>query len=105
MNHQLAFLLDAIDRKRQLSIREFEKTDLYRSMSIEDLTQWYAQLSAIARNNPPEKAVDALLIFEKNSYIVNVEYRYLDSPNLEKDPSFEVHFLPGNLPPKQITLS
>ena len=93
MNHQLAFLLDAIDRKRQLSIREFGKSDLYRNATLEDLTQWYAQLSASVSKNPPEKPVDAILIFEENSHIVKVEYRYLDSSNPQKDPFFEIHFL------------
>ena len=55
MNHQLSSLLDAIDRKRELGIREFGKSDLYRNSSIEDLTQWYAQLCVSVRKKPPDK--------------------------------------------------
>ena len=98
MNHQLASLLDAIDRKRQLSIREFGKSDLYRNSCIEDLTQWYAQLCVFVRKKPPDKPVDTILIFEKNTHIVQIEYRYLDSPIIEKDPFFEIHFLTEELP-------
>ena len=91
MNRQLKILLDAIERKHKLSIREFEKSDLYCGMSFDEINQWYANLLSIVIQHPPEKPVEAILIFERKSIITQVKYRYSTSQSSPTDPCFEMY--------------
>lgn len=90
MNMQLSKLLGAIEKKRELSLREFGKSDLYSGINAEDLNAWYAQLSYLVKTKPPEGIVDKVLVYEKDSLVLNIEYKYLDKPIPKKEPAFEI---------------
>ena len=95
MNEPHKSLLEFIEQKKMLSIREFGRSDLYQSTSIEDLILWYEQLSDAVNRNPPEKDVDIVLVFVRASQITRIEYRYLNATPLRSSPFIEIYLAEG----------
>lgn len=89
MNHArnyLEHLLNSIEKKRLLSIKEFFKTDLNRNTNLDEVTAWYVELSAWARKNPPRSYVRCMKIKEDQfENIKEVAYEYYDSENDQID--------------------
>lgn len=87
----LAHLLKSIEKKRQLSLKEFVKTDLNRGEPLEDTDRWYEQIAAAAKKLPPTGFVRCLEIDEdENGQVKSIRYRYSD----EADPGdtiFVIH--------------
>ena len=82
----LDHLLESIEKKRLLSIREFPKTDLNRNTDLEDVTAWYSQLATLVRSNPPNRYVRCLQIFEdEQGRIRKVDYDYFKPTETEID--------------------
>lgn len=86
----LDYLLEGVEKKRTVSIKEFYKTDLNRSTNLDGVNAWYARLVQMIEQNPPQKFVRGLKIYEDNQgEIKTVEYDYSET---EKSDSPEVVF-------------
>lgn len=80
----LGHLLESIEKKRLLSIKEFTKTDLNRNTDLEDVTAWYSQLAAMVRSKPPNRYVRCLQIYEdEQGRIKKVDYDYFEPMEAE----------------------
>lgn len=86
----LDYLLESVEKKRTVSIKEFYKTDLNRSTNLDDVNAWYARLVQMIEQNPPQKFVRGLKIFEDGQEKIKaVEYDY---SNAERNDSSEITF-------------
>lgn len=86
----LDYILEGVEKKRTVSIKEFYKTDLNRSTNLDGVNAWYARLVQMIEQNPPQKFVRGLKIYENNQgEIKTVEYDYFET---EKSDSPEVVF-------------
>lgn len=86
----LDYLLEGVEKKRTVSIKEFYKTDLNRSTNLDNVNAWYATLVQMIEQNPPQKFVRGLRIYEDNQgNIKTIEYDYSET---EKSDSPEVVF-------------
>ena len=82
----LGHLLESIEKKRLLSIKEFTKTDLNRNTDLEDVTAWYSQLATMVRSKPPNRYVRCLQIYEdEQGRIKKVDYDYFEPAEAEID--------------------
>ena len=80
----LDHLLESIEKKRLLSIKEFTKTDLNRNTDLEDVTAWYSQLATLVRSKPPNRYVRCLQIYEdEQGRIKKVDYDYFEPTEAE----------------------
>lgn len=80
----LGHLLESIEKKRLLSIKEFTKTDLNRNTDLEDVTAWYSQLATMVRSKPPNRYVRCLQIYEdEQGRIKKVDYDYFEPAEAE----------------------
>ena len=80
----LGHLLESIEKKRLLSIKEFTKTDLNRNTDLEDITAWYSQLATLVRSKPPNRYVRCLQIYEyEQGRIKKVDYDYFEPTEAE----------------------
>ena len=71
-------LLKNIEKKRQLSIKEFSKTDLNKSTDFGEVISWYEEIINMVKLKPPDNYVRCLHIIESNSgHIDSVQYEYL----------------------------
>ena len=71
-------LLGAIEFKRNLSIKEFVRTDLNNTQTIESIDLWYNELVNIVSVNCPDNYVKGVYILEKDNHIELIKYDYLD---------------------------
>ena len=86
----LDYLLEGVERKRTVSIKEFYKTDLNRSTNLDNVNVWYARLVQMIEQNPPHKIVRGLNIYEDSQgEIKAIEYDYSET---EKSDSSEITF-------------
>ena len=85
-------LLDAIEYKRQLSIKEFMKTDLNHDIHLEDFKIWYQELVGSILCNPPKNYVKNVYIEEKDEHVSSVTYEYSDEIIVLEEISFVIHF-------------
>ncbi|MBQ2377859.1 MAG: hypothetical protein II297_05595 [Clostridia bacterium] len=77
-------LLKNIEKKRQLSIKEFSKTDLNKSDDFEEVIFWYEEIINMVKLKPPNNYVRCLNIIESNSgHIESIQYDYCLSDALE----------------------
>ena len=77
-------LLKNIEKKRQLSIKEFSKTDLNKSDDFEEVIFWYEEIINMVKLKPPNNYVRCLNIIENNSgHIESIQYDYCLSDALE----------------------
>jgi len=51
-----------LDRMRQVSIRQFYKTDMYEGEKIESVLEWYDQIKKYIQTHPPEKPVKTVTV-------------------------------------------
>lgn len=86
----LDYILEGVEKKRTVSIKEFYKTDLNRSTNLDGVNAWYARLVQMIEQNPPQKFVRGLKIYENNQgEIKTVEYDYFET---EKSDTSEIAF-------------
>ncbi len=80
----LDHLLESIEKKRLLSIKEFTKTDLNQTADLEDVTTWYGKLAMLVRSKPPNRYVRCLQIYEdEQGRIKKVDYDYFEPAETE----------------------
>ena len=80
----LDHLLEGIEKKRLLSVKEFTKTDLNRNTDLEDVTAWYGQMETLVRSKPPNRYVRRLQIYEDElGRIKKVDYDYFEPTEAE----------------------
>ena len=78
-------LLEGVERKRIVSIREFHKTDLNGNASLENVTQWYFHLTQMLEQNPPKNFVRGLKIYEdEHGNMKSFEYDYCQASEYER---------------------
>ena len=86
----LDYILEGVEKKRTVSIKEFYKTDLNRSTNLDGVNAWYARLVQMLEQNPPQKFVRGLKIYEDNQGKIKViEYDYSET---EKSDTSEITF-------------
>lgn len=87
-------LLEAIEKKRELSIREFSRSDLYDNDNVDEVNQWYSQLKSVIEANPPVAYYSTIIIVEQNNCVVDVEYEYSNEPrNIKTEISLRVKII------------
>lgn len=87
-------LIDAVEKKRELSIKEFGRSDLYDNENIDEVNRWYSQLKAIIVKNPPTTYLDCIEIIEQNNNVVDIKYDYAEDPkDVKSEISFRVHVI------------
>ena len=86
-------LLNDVEEKRKLSIKEFSRSDLYNT-NVDDVNMWYFQLKTIIIQNPPSGYCKSINIIEKNNSVIGIEYEYVDENDEDKyETSFNVHIV------------
>lgn len=87
-------IIDAMDKKRGLSIKEFGRSDLYKNENIDEINNWYLQLKEHILNKPPISFISSIEIVEKNNVIVEIKYVYAKSQlDYNPDISFRVNVI------------
>ena len=87
----LDHLLGSIEKKRLLSIKELNKTDLSTDTELEDVSAWYSGIVSMVQQQPPEFYVRCITVVEDEmGKIRRVDYDYFDSDEI---PSYEASFL------------
>ncbi len=94
IKNYLEHLLESIERKRLLSIKEFSKTDLNRDTDLDEVSAWYASLVIEVQRKPPKYFVQCLTIHEnEQGYIKRIEYSYYTPSHKDNgDTSFMITF-------------
>ena len=78
-------LLEGVERKRIVSIREFHKTDLNGNTNLENVNQWYLHLTQMLEQNPPKNFVRGLKIYEdEHGNMKSVEYDYCQASERDR---------------------
>ena len=72
-------LLEVVEKKRELSIKEYARTDIYSEDDINQVNIWYSQLKLLIHQNPPQKMVKCIDIYGKENRIVRIQYINADS--------------------------
>ena len=76
----LDHLLGSIEKKRLLSIKELNKTDLSTDTELDDVSTWYTEIVSMVQKHPPKAYVRCLTIIEDEmEKIRRVDYEYFDS--------------------------
>lgn len=90
----LKHLLDSIERKRLLSIKEFSRTDLNRNTDLDEVSTWYTNLVIEVQRKPPKYFVRCLTIHENElGQIKRIEYSYHTPSHKDNgDASFMITF-------------
>ena len=87
----LDHLLSSIEKKRLLSIKELNKTDLSTDTELDDASSWYSGIVSMVQKNPPNFYVRCLAIVEDEmGKIRRVDYEYFDS---DENPICDSSFL------------
>ncbi len=86
------YLLGAIEHKRELSIKEFKKTDLTNYTNLENLNIWYKELAQSVILNPPTTHVKTIYIEEKDDHVISVKYEYSEEKIVLEEISFVINF-------------
>ena len=87
----LDHLLGSIEKKRLLSIKELNKTDLSTDTELDDVSTWYSQIVSMVQKHPPNFYVRCLTIYEDDvEKIERVDYEYFDS---DECPIYDATFL------------
>lgn len=77
-NPYLDCLLDSINQKRIVSIREFNKTDLYKNFDASSINEWYERIMKFVRKNPPSLYVKKMIVKQSEEKIVSINYLYTE---------------------------
>ena len=77
-NPYLDCLLDSINQKRIVSIREFSKTDLYKNFDASSINEWYERIMKFVRKNPPSLYVKKMIVKQSEEKIVSINYLYTE---------------------------
>ena len=76
----LDHLLSSIEKKRLLSIKELNKTDLSTDTELDDVSAWYSEIVSMVQKKPPKFYVRCLTIVEDEmGKIRRVDCEYFDS--------------------------
>ena len=87
----LDHLLSNIEKKRLLSIKELNKTDLNTDTELDDVSAWYSEIISMVQQQPPNFFVRCLIIVENETgKIRRVDYEYFDS---DERPIYDTSFL------------
>lgn len=85
----LEHLLNSIENKRTLSLKEFYNTDLNDKEIIEDMNLWYDQIILKVKNKVPAYYVKCIKIVENEAtQIQMIDYIYFDKDENLFDTSF-----------------
>ena len=77
-NPYLDCLIDSINQKRILSIKEFNKTDLYKNSNSNLINEWYEKITKYIRKNPPSLYVKKIIVKQSEEKIISINYIYTD---------------------------
>ena len=83
-------LIDEIEKKRVLSIKEFASSDLYEGESIDKVNKWYLQLKDAILRNPPVSRISGIVIIESDNNVIDIIYEYNTQKSSKKEVSFRV---------------
>ena len=87
----LDHLLGSIEKKRLLSIKELNKTDINTNTEFDDVLAWYSEIVSMVQKYPPNFYVRCLIIVEdEKGKIRRIDYEYFDSG---ESPICDVSFL------------
>lgn len=76
----LDHLLSSIEKKRLLSIKELNKTDLSTDTELDDVSTWYTEIVSMVQKHPPKFYVRCITVVEDEmGKIRRVDYEYFDS--------------------------
>lgn len=87
----LKHLLESILRKRQFSIQNAHKTDLYSTDELHDFMTWFEDLISLVQRTPPTGYVRTLIITEgEQGQVLSIYYKLFDSNDKLSDTEFIV---------------
>jgi hypothetical protein len=87
----LDHLLSSIEKKRLLSIKELNKTDLNTDTELDDVSAWYLEIISMVQQQPPKFYVRCVTVVEDEmGKIRRVDYEYFDS---DENPIYDTSFL------------
>ena len=78
-NCYLNALIESVYEKREMSLQEFNKTNLIDGSDIELLSTWYEQLIQLVLKNPPESYVKKIVVYQNQIKILSIQYIYSES--------------------------
>lgn len=77
-NPYLNHLIDSINQKRIISIKEFNKTDLYKNSDTNSINEWYERILKLIQKNPPILYVKKIIVKQCVEKIVSINYIYTE---------------------------
>ncbi len=84
-------LLDSVEKKRKLSLKEFGKADLNKHETIENVNQWYNCIAQEIKKKPPTNYVSHLEIqIDENGSIGSIKYNYFSEDAVILDTFFVI---------------
>lgn len=87
----LCHLLASIKKKRQFSIENAYKTDLYSKEELLEFMKWFDQLYSILQASPPNGYVRNVLVTEnKAGNVISAEYRLFNENETLADSEIEI---------------
>lgn len=90
----LRHLLASIKKKRQFSIENAHKTDLYSTEELLEFMKWFDELCRIVRISPPNGYVSNVLVTEdKAGNVVSVGYQFFNENEELVDSEIEITYL------------
>lgn len=89
LQRYLEHLINSIEKKRKVSIKEFHKTDLNRNEIIESVNCWYENIVKEVKNTPPTYYVRTIEIAEDSKgKIKSISYIYFEKDEELFDSTF-----------------
>lgn len=78
-NQYLNSLIDSINQKRIISIKEFGKADIYEESSTDSADDWYEKIIECVNGNPPSFCVKKIIVKQCDEKIISIDYIYAKS--------------------------
>lgn len=78
-NQYLNSLIDSINQKRIISIKEFGKADIYEELSTDSADDWYEKIIECVNGNPPSFCVKKIIVKQCDEKIISIDYIYAKS--------------------------
>lgn len=78
-NQYLNTLIDSINQKRIISIKEFGKADIYEESSTDSTDDWYEKIIECVNGNPPSFCVKKIIVKQCDEKIISIDYIYAKS--------------------------
>ena len=83
-------LLEIVEKKRELSIKEYARTDIYSEDDINQVNMWYARLKFLIQQKPPKEIVRSIDIYERDNQVVEIRYNNTISEFASEELTFRV---------------